>query len=393
MARNSDFRRTWLQKLIPTGAARASRRPASAWRRTISGLLLSAVAVFGLNWNEARTAASALQRQEETAGVLSIATDKAEASSAGRLVYLTGELTAGQPLTDPQFGISAAAVKLRRVVEIYQWQEHPAPRQQEDASGKTQTVPGFAYSRFWSDRLIDSSGFHSPEYQNPSQKEFDDWTGIAGELRLGIYQLSPELIEQIAWYEALPLTTESLDELPEALRTRGRLHEGLLYFSEDPAKPTVGDLRIKYRIVQPRTVSLLAQRQEEQLVPYTTRNGDEIALLKPGQPTVDELVEQAFTRPVPGVRAPWLFRGVGAILLWLGVLRLEWLWRWLPAVPGVGPVFRTPRLMLTTTATVVLMLLVAGWNWFAVQALLGGGLFVVAMGLTWWLWRLGKRRL
>jgi hypothetical protein len=126
-------------------------------------------------------------------------------------------------------------------------------------------------------------------------------------------------------------------------------------------------------------------------VPHTTVSGDEIALIRQGEQTALELTEQAFTQPVTGVHAPWLFRCAGAVMLWLGLLRLEWLRRWLQAVPGVGPMFRVPRLRLVSTVTVALLLVVAGWNWFAVQWLPGLGLLLAAVGLLWWLRRSGRR--
>jgi len=118
------------------------------------GLVLFVLAFPLLFWNEGRAVTTYKTLQEGGNIVVSVAADKVDPSNAGRLIHLTGLADTQATLTDPVFGVSAKALKLRRTVEMYQWKENSSSETTKKLGGGTETVTEYWYSREWSGELV-----------------------------------------------------------------------------------------------------------------------------------------------------------------------------------------------------------------------------------------------
>nr|CAD7570151.1 unnamed protein product [Timema californicum] len=95
----------------------------------------------------------------------------------GRLVHVSGILQVGEPLTEMDYGIAMSAIKLKRRVQMYQWEEEQTNSGQQDET-KESLYTNYYYTTNWKDKLISSSKFYvQTGHHNPRIKHmplFDD---------------------------------------------------------------------------------------------------------------------------------------------------------------------------------------------------------------------------
>jgi Transmembrane protein 43 len=82
--------------------------------------------------------------------------------------------------------VEANAVKLKRKVEVYQWEEKSESRSTDNYGGSETTTTTYTYSKKWSDRKIDSTSFNdATNYSNPVVWKYDPATKEASGVTLG----------------------------------------------------------------------------------------------------------------------------------------------------------------------------------------------------------------
>ncbi|MEP6565361.1 MAG: TMEM43 family protein, partial [Mesorhizobium sp.] len=134
----------------------------------VVGLLLVVLMVIGLFWNEGRAVQTARSLAEGSGAVVSVGADSVDAANDGKLVHVSGPVTASDGLADPDFGIAAQGLRLSRTAEMYQWKEESKSETTKKLGGGEETVTTYSYSKVWDDSQIDSSDFKKPDgHQNP----------------------------------------------------------------------------------------------------------------------------------------------------------------------------------------------------------------------------------
>src|SRR5690606_35426047 len=117
-------------------------------------------------------------------------------ANEGRLVHVSGAVTATAPLADPLFGIRQQALQLVRKVEMYQWREKSQSTTKEKIGGGKETTTTYTYEKVWSDKLIHSSGFKEQKgHVNPAEMRDGQERWVAQDARLGAFRFHSGLAE------------------------------------------------------------------------------------------------------------------------------------------------------------------------------------------------------
>ncbi len=392
------------------------------------GLVLSLVAFPLLFWNEGRAVRNARTLEEGETAVVSVPAERVDPANEGRLVHVTGEATTSETLRDPEFRVSAAsAIRLRRVVEMYQWREHKHTQTQHKPGGGTNTITTYTYDAGWSSTLIDSNRFHQRGgHKNPGSLPFPSASWQARRVPLGAYVLSNDQVGRLTGEEklAVPRSWKPPGSRPRARpsappvyavyvsvlavatdasfpanvpwnillvkrskRPRSvaadpasalrRVSGGVLYRGKDPGHPALGDVRIRFWVLRPTTVSVLVRQTGASFTPYQTRAGGEIDRLEMGAHSAEQMFATAQRE---NATLTWVLRLVGFLLLAVGIFLIL---RPLAVVADVLPflggfvTLATGLFALAVALPLALVTIALGWVFY--RPLVGVSLLAVGL--------------
>lgn len=354
-------------------------RIGGAFKGIVIGLVLFVVAFPVLFWNEGRAVETYKTLKEGGGAVVSVTADNVDPANEGKLIHLTGAAETEATLTDPIFGVTAPALKLRRSVEMYQWDESSQSKTKKKLGGGTETKTTYSYSRDWSSRLIRSSDFKEPTgHQNPGSFPYEAKTWVADHITVGAFDLSPSLVAMIGNFESLPVPAETT--LPESMQGVVAVHAGGFYVGEASTSPQIGDARVRFEIARPAAASIMAQQAGNSFTPYLAKAGGKIELLVDGVQSAELMIEaeQASNRMLT-----WILRGGAFLVMFIG---LTMVFRPLSVLADVLPIlgsiisFGTGIVAFLIAA--ILSLVTIAIAWIVYRPLLGIALIVVAGGLA-----------
>ncbi len=270
-----------------------------------------------LFWNEGRAVRTAKSLKEGASNVIEIKSDIPSVDNEGKLIHLTGNTTVKNKITDTEFGISIMGIKLIREVEGYQWKEKSESKTRDKVGGGQETITTYNYERVWSTEVYDSDKFKSPEgHINPKEFIYSSKEYINDSVQLGEFQLSASLIKAMDKAEQIPI--QRLDSTSnESVKNSATVHESMVYIgSKNITTPQIGDLRIKFKVVKPATVSIISKQIGNTFEPYEADAGDAIELLEYGKISSKNM----FTHAQDTNRMmTWVLRLCGLVAMFIGL--------------------------------------------------------------------------
>ncbi|QGJ70254.1 Hypothetical protein PBC10988_19490 [Planctomycetales bacterium 10988] len=299
----------------------------------------------------------------------------------GRAVHVTGDLSVKSNLQDETFGLSVPAVKMRRRVVLYQWEETVANEARSQLGGTIQNVQDARYRKVWHRNIIPSQGFlvkRSPE--NPKAKTIEDQEYLAKEVQLGDYTLAISMLDNLQQYKPLPRKYLQKEKVPAAMQASVHPIEGGWYIGNNPHVPQIGDMKVMYDVILPGPVTALGQQRSTQLGPWITRFNQRIEFLQQGSYSKAQVVAAL---PHEDLVQSWSIR-VGVWLLMS--LTIFLLMKPLAGLTRSQSTMRNISLGVQVGISLLaggsLVLVNASMMWLFYQPILAIGIFVTSIALA-----------
>ncbi len=138
----------------------------------------------------------------------------------------------------------------------------------------------------------------------------------------------------------------------------------------------MGDQRIRFRVVEPQAVSVLAKKENDELVPFKTSNGESIEHLMVGKVSTAEMFDSC--RLENTVQA-WILRGVGWLLCCVGFALIANPIKTLAGIiPPLGSLVGGMTFLVSVLLGSTVTLTSIALAWIAVRPLFGISLLALA---------------
>lgn len=358
----------------------------------IFGLLLVAVMVGLLFWNEGRAVQTARSLAEGAGLVVTIANDKVDPANDGKLVHVTGPVVASGDLSDPDFGIVAQGIRLSRTAEMYQWKEEQKSETTKKLGGGEETITTYTYTKAWNAEAIDSSDFKQRDgHQNPT-KEIGSKQVQIPEGKLGAFVLDEPVLNRIGGDKKLPLNTDQAADIDAAYSGWKKVNivDGSIHLGFNSTSPAIGDYRIGYELAPLGVVSVIGSQSGNKFQPFQTSAGDALLMVDTGDVPADKMFADAVSA---NTLITWLLRAFGLLLLVAGFsLFLAPIGVVLDVIPFLGSIARFGTGLLAWILAILVGTTTIAIAWFWYRPLLSAAILATGIVAAIAAYYLGKSR-
>ena len=339
-------------------------------KRVLGGFGLLLLAPMLLFWNECRSVQTAKSLDEGAGMVISVDSAAVDAGNEGKLVHTSGEADTTESLSDDQFQIKAKGFRMERTVEMYQWIESKKTRKENDKEITTWT-----YDKGWSSELKDHTDFKEPQgHINPTSMPYAAKAYQVTRGTLGAYELDNDEISSLNNFEPLSVTAEQAALSGGAAKS----HNGQIYIGADPAKSTVGDVRVGFKVVPVGPMSIVAKQVGGGFSAYQTKAGDTLLMVSPTIKSSEAMFEAA---KKTNLGMTWGLRFLGFVLISAGFGAIFGPLRVIAdRVPIIGDVIEGGIGLISLMLSVVLTFFIIAAAWIVARPLLGMLLMLVGIG-------------
>jgi Transmembrane protein 43 len=361
---------------------------------SIKGFLFGLILIVGsgilLFWNEGRAVQTQRSLTEGAGLVLSVEPGRIDPANDSKLIHVSGDLKPSAPLTDPDFTVSATALRLVRTVEMYQWKEESKSETRKNFGGSEETVTTYEYVRVWAEGRNESSRFKRPEGHINPEMRYRGASYSSRDATLGAFRPGVNVIDKLPASENVPLDPSLAGKLASRLKGPVHVAEGRIYLGESPSAPRIGDLRISYRLAPPGPTSIIGRQAGTGFAEYQTKAGDALLMVRPGTMSAPDMFAAAHRE---NRILTWILRFVGIFLMFIGfMLLLNPLVVVADVVPFIGSILSAGAAIVSLVLTAVIAPLVIALAWFWYRPLVSAVVLAIGLALAYGFKRLASQR-
>lgn len=302
-----------------------------------------------------------------------------------KLIHISGNAVADKNVKDSVFGVDENALALKRVVEMYQWEEHESTETKKNAGGSETKKTTYSYHETWSEEVINSTHFKKRGYDNPRDIPYASNLFVAENIKIGDLTLGGDIINELApahntledkgFFENYSITPESLGKASTDVN-RFKISGGALY-TGNPDSPAIGDLRVTFKIIpQPVMASVIGMQQGGTINAYEMEDGV-IALIQKGGVNADAMFSKAAS---DNMLKTWGLRFLALLLLWFGLMLLfDPIQVISDVVPTIGRVAENGIRILSFILASVITLINIAFAWVYHRPIIAAILFAVVL--------------
>ncbi|MGI6525524.1 MAG: TMEM43 family protein [Bdellovibrionota bacterium] len=389
---------------------------------SLKGILFGIILFIGgtvlLFYNEGRAVKTEAAISEAQENVVE-ATDISNIDPAlnGKLIHASGRAETKDILTDPTFNIQTTAIKLRRTLYYYQWEEESRSETRENAGGSMETTTTYTYKKVWSGTPIDSTQFENPKYRDRNFQllnlKSEEW--LAPHVTFGAYTLPTFLKNAILgedpvavsmtdqqrhdWQTRLaksftarqrPDASSEKEDAPQnEVPTLLHITDNTIYFGKSDVDPQIGDMKVIFTKVVPAQVSILANVSGTTFEKYRAQNGETFSRLEMDTVSAEVMFKNAHRE---NMILTWVLRAVGTLLIVIG-LRVAFsivsmIFKWFPLL---GNIIEAGVGIVCFVGGIIWSLLVIASAWIIYRPVLAITLIGIAIAALIWLALRGKK--
>lgn len=170
-------------------------RLGGSFKSTFGGFVLLIISIVLLWWNEGRAVKTARGLEEGLDNVISLEKAEIDESFNGKLIHVHGIISTDEKLYDDEFAIATNGLRLKRTVEMFQWQETAKSTTVKKVGGGQETTTEYSYDGIWSSELIDSKDFkYKNGHENPDSFSYSNYEISADKAHLGEFLITDETL-------------------------------------------------------------------------------------------------------------------------------------------------------------------------------------------------------